>query len=509
MRHRARPRACVTRGAAALTLIAGFLVLSSGTASAHGISGPRPSNYRSSVVSIEPSVEGLSVRTVDLGSKLELVNTSDTDVVVLGYQGEPYLRVGPRGVYENTRSPATYLNRTRQGTTRLPPEAQDVDPAAEPAWRKVSSGRTARWHDHRAHWMGTQAPPAVRAAPGDFHHIGKPWEVELRYGDRRVDVVGRLDWVPGPHPAPWLLLAGVLFAVALGAGLTRRYRPAMIVSLLVLVTLDAVHTIAAEAYRPGDTAAKVFQYLGTNVVSVVVWIAAIPTIVGLLRRRVEALYGVVLVAGMIALLGGISDLSALWKSQLPAAGPTALTRSIVAVSLGVGSATAVAAIVQLVRLRPQRAPAEHAEPWLSTLVAGLDEHELVAVAGELDVDEIAEAALADLSTRAQPAAPLFADGALGVAIADNGRSGPSRWTLVEVEGLVRARRGRADVERASLRITFPALLQLLAGTVTLEEAVGARHAEVEGDEQFVRAIAPYFSELDTTTAGDVPRSPTP
>ena len=83
-------------------------------------------------------------------------------MVVLGYDGEPYLRVGPRGVFENRRSPATYLNRSRIPTTKPPKSA---DSSAAPVWHRVSSGTTATWHDHRAHYMGTSEPPAVQRDP--------------------------------------------------------------------------------------------------------------------------------------------------------------------------------------------------------------------------------------------------------------------------------------------------------------------------------------------------------
>ena len=61
-----------------------------------------------------------------------------------------------------------------------------------------------------------------------------------------------------------------------------------------------------------------------------------------MRRRVEALYGVVFVALMVALIGGATDLSALWKSQLPDAGPAWLTRVEVVIALGLGGGLASA-----------------------------------------------------------------------------------------------------------------------------------------------------------------------
>ena len=99
-------------------------------ASAHTISGPRPTNYRSRVVAIAPAVPGISARIVDLGSRFELTNRSPTEVTVLGYEDEPYLRIGPSGVFENLHSQSTYINRTRARSTV--PAGIDVSPTAVP-----------------------------------------------------------------------------------------------------------------------------------------------------------------------------------------------------------------------------------------------------------------------------------------------------------------------------------------------------------------------------------------
>ena len=85
---------------------------------------------------------GISARVVDLGSKIELTNRTSTEIIVLGYEGEPYLRIGPDGVFENLHSQATYINRTRLGGTV--PVDVDTSPTAAPEWKKISSGHTAR-----------------------------------------------------------------------------------------------------------------------------------------------------------------------------------------------------------------------------------------------------------------------------------------------------------------------------------------------------------------------------
>src|SRR5581483_8725164 len=127
-----------------------ILLLTAAPASAHTITGVAPTDYRSEILAVTPTWAGVSVRLLDLGNRVELVNTGPTDVVVLGYQGEPYLRVGPSGVFENRRSPSVALNKvtattSASTTTTVPPaNAAAVGP---PSWRRTGGGHSVRWRD--------------------------------------------------------------------------------------------------------------------------------------------------------------------------------------------------------------------------------------------------------------------------------------------------------------------------------------------------------------------------
>ena len=68
---------------------------------------------------------------------LERRNAGDTEVVVSGYEGEPYLRVGPDGDFENVASPASILNDDRYGLGTIPP---GVSAAEEPRWERPGTG---------------------------------------------------------------------------------------------------------------------------------------------------------------------------------------------------------------------------------------------------------------------------------------------------------------------------------------------------------------------------------
>src|ERR671931_51305 len=94
-------------------LAAALCLLCAGPASAHAVgNGVTASNYQTNVLSISPAVPGLEVRAVDVGNQLQLTNRSGQQITVLGYEQEPYLRIGPGGVDENQRSPSTFSNRS-------------------------------------------------------------------------------------------------------------------------------------------------------------------------------------------------------------------------------------------------------------------------------------------------------------------------------------------------------------------------------------------------------------
>lgn len=475
----------VAVGAAAL------VGLAAAPASAHTISGPKPTNYHSHIVSMAPEIPGITARVVDLGNKFEITNRTSTEITVLGYLDEPYLRIGPNGVFENLHSQATYIDKSKQGGS-VPPNI-DTSPTATPVWKKISSGHSARWHDHRIHWMSAQPPPTVAAAPGAFEHLSQQ-NIVFLYNDKPVRISVALDWVPGPSGWPWVPPIVVLFVVGLVAALIPKWWRVLAVLLAVLVLSDMAHAIGFEIPRPGGNLSKTVQFFGGSFVSVAVWIAAVPTIIALWRRRAEALYGVLFVSLLVLLIGGATDLSALWKSELPDAGPQWLTRVEVVIAIGLGGGLLVGALVRMIRSRAAADREEGRGQWLSLLVSGLSDEELARIVGELDPDDVLEVALRELATRAEPVAPAFAAGALTFVITDYEE--PIVWSLVAdaSPAALRARRGRPAAAAAEIHAAFASVLQILAGTVTLDEAVTRGSAVTTGDPAFLAAITPYLPE---------------
>jgi hypothetical protein len=330
------------RAVLALLLAVGSVLAAAEPAGAHGVAGIQPSNFATRVLAVVPATPGIHVQADDLGNKLQLDNHTGRDVVVLGYDNEPYLRVGPAGVFENVRSPAVYLNRTRTGNVPVPASA---DPHAPPQWHQTGVGTTVRWHDHRAHWLAATNPPQVQRDPGSRHLIQR-WTVTLVADRTRIQVHGDVVWVPGPSPWIWLAVAlGFALAVVVLAA-TRLGRAAVAASLAVLIVGETAHVFGSWAATTvaGSTklAASAYALGGIAVAALaLVWVV---------RRGVHPAAPLLLLAGLfLALAGGLADVTALYRSQLPTTLPVTLARFEIAATIGLGAGIA---IVGGWRLRP-------------------------------------------------------------------------------------------------------------------------------------------------------------
>jgi hypothetical protein len=315
-------------------------------ASAHTVSGVGATNWFTRVTAIRPAVAGLTIRVIELGSRLELDNTGP-EVTVLGYTGEPYLRVGLQGVYENLNSPATYLNRTRNGATTAPPSLDD-NPSDPPRWHMVSSGHVARWHDHRIHWMGGSLPPDVQRAPNQGH-ARPPWQVLLQQGPTTIAVTGSLNWVPGPHPWPWIAAALGLAVICAGMGRLRRWgRPLAVLTGLLLV-VDITHSVGIATVASGGAGYQLLKFLSGSYYSFIGWILGAIAIILLLREKIDGLYAAAFAGLSAFLFSGLLDLPTLQRAHAPFAWGTGWDRLTVTLVLGVGAGLAGGALWALRR----------------------------------------------------------------------------------------------------------------------------------------------------------------
>ncbi|MFJ8577371.1 hypothetical protein [Micromonospora sp. NPDC093277] len=336
-------------GLVATATLAALLGLAT-PAAAHGADAPDGTDYRAEVTATSPARPGLTARMVEAGARLELTNRTGRDVEVMGYSGEPYLRIGPGGVYENTRSPATYLNRTIAGDTQLPPEA---DPAAPPVWRRVADGPSARWHDQRTLWLES-TPPQVSAGPTRQQRI-RDWVVPLRAGDETIEVRGTLDWLPPPDAYPWWVAATLGFLVIGAAGLVPGCTAPGVRALRAvgaLLALGGAATVAFTVGRMLDAGAEgvggvLLGLLGAQVWTLLTGLGAIAAGGYALARRGAADFALALAGACLTLFAGLSNLAVLSRSVVPMAGPAVLARITVALVLATGAGAVAAGVLRL------------------------------------------------------------------------------------------------------------------------------------------------------------------
>jgi hypothetical protein len=322
----------------ALAFLCAVLALDAAPAAAHGVGGLQPTNVRSRVLSIEPATPGVDVKVIENGRRLELTNASGATVVVSGYENEPYLRVGPDGVFENTRSPAVFQNRSLNAPAKIPAR---YDAAAAPEWHKVSDADHVRWHDHRAHYMGT----------GSFK--ASQWSVPLTVDGRPVVVQGDLAWVaPGPW-WPWLVLTLAIVGVIVLAA-RRAWRLTVSLTLALLVWAELLHVVGSWS----EVATTVAGQFGAQVLSFVAIAVGVLALTRVSRSDDESSAPFVLIAAVTFIVaGGIGDVASWFRSQLPSSLAAPAVRALVAFALGGGTGLVIASARRLTpRVRATAAP---------------------------------------------------------------------------------------------------------------------------------------------------------
>jgi hypothetical protein len=310
---------------------------------AHGGDAPDATNYRTLVTSAPP-LPGLAVRAVEAGGRLELDNRTGRTIEVLGYDGEPYLEVRPDGVYENTRSPATYLNATLAGDTEPPATA---DPTQPPEWRRASDEPVARWHDHRTHWMSAEPPPAVKADPGRGQRV-RDWVVPLRDGVSTMEVRGTLDWVPPPNPGVWWAFAALVGVGVAALGLWRRALPVLAGLAVALGPVAIAYAVARELDAGTTGLARVVGgVLIGQVWPVATAVTAIAAGVCALTRRPAADFALAMAGTCVAVFAGVANAAVFARGVVPVPWSPVLARLTILTVIAVGGGIAVAAALRM------------------------------------------------------------------------------------------------------------------------------------------------------------------
>ncbi|MBV9097205.1 MAG: hypothetical protein JO079_04015 [Frankiaceae bacterium] len=322
--------------------------------------GVDPSNWRSAVTAVTPQTGDVHVSLGDDAQRLTVAVTGASQVVVAGYDDEPYLRLARNGVWINQRATTTWAIAGPQATQ--PP---DVSDHATPRWKQVATTGTWRWHDARTHWAGYALPPMVALHP-DRRQFVAEWLIPLTVNGHTGVITGRLDWIPGPNPAPGAALVVVPAGLLLAIGLVRRWRAAAVVALVALIGLDVVHSVGMVTGRVGSTWTRLAALPGHGAFAIVLWLGMLACAVGIARRRhlTFSVYAAAMLSAIVFLTDGVPSIALVWRSQAITGLPVALDRYLVAALTG-GSLGLLTATILLIRRLDRRAPMSTQPPRLA------------------------------------------------------------------------------------------------------------------------------------------------
>ncbi len=203
----------VSRIRVLLLLVFGFIAV----APPSGVSADpaEPGNTESVVESITPSNPAVRVDIIGGDAFVRMRVERGHSVEMNGYYDEPFVRVDANGeAFVNIASQTHELSRTRYGTTAIDEKPTST---ADPVWRRESTNGTVLWHDHRVHWMSTQAPRAT-----DESGLVQQWTIPMRIDGAATVVSGGLYVRDAPGSWWWLL---AIPALVVGYALSRRGAP--------------------------------------------------------------------------------------------------------------------------------------------------------------------------------------------------------------------------------------------------------------------------------------------
>ncbi|MGH3694605.1 MAG: hypothetical protein ACRDRX_11580 [Pseudonocardiaceae bacterium] len=304
-------------------------------AAAHVVgTGGSPTNYQTAVTGIRPAVPAVAA-TVGLGGQwVRITNQGAATIVILGYRGEPFLRLFHNQVEVNQ------LSSTAAQTGLIPVEPAPGSPTTEPRWVRSSEAGSVTWTDARV------------APPRQSQQASQSWELPLVVDGQQVSVVGTRELVPPPSPWPWLVVLVLLTAAVAAIGWMRDWHRPLATVVAGGVLAFVLHVLGT-GFVPQQNG-PVFGWVGVGLVAGFALLVGAVCAVSALRRS-ESAPDRAVTAGAIVLILAATDISVLWHSQLPFPGPSALDRglTVIAYAAAVGLVIAGARLVRATRRRTQ------------------------------------------------------------------------------------------------------------------------------------------------------------
>ena len=297
-------------GAAAVSVVA-LLVITAAPAAADPA---RPTNYESIITGVTPALTGLEAKVVGSDAFMSVSVHNAGEVIVLGYENEPYLRFGANDVVEeNLQSPAVALNQSRYGGT----VDANADPHATPSWKVVSTNGEYVWHDHRIHWMLQSLPPQLN---GKSTGKVEDWTIPLLVNGQAAQINGALYRHAPPSVLPYL--AGGIIAAVIAALAMRRTRFAAAALLAIVSILAFAVSLADQLSIPAAAGRRMSFY-------VIPALAALCALVALVRPRSIYAFVLKVACALIVPLWVFLNAKTLTTARLPGDVTPTVVRTVV------------------------------------------------------------------------------------------------------------------------------------------------------------------------------------
>jgi len=229
----------------------------------------QPRNTEAVVSSVSPQLpDGVKVDIVGTDTFVR-VRSSGHEVVIPGYEQEPYIEISTTDeVRVNVNSITYLLNQTRYGSD-VPEVTTD-----EVKWETVSTNGEYMWHDHRVHWM-SQKPPATMNDDG----LIQTWVIPITVDAQDITVSGELYLRDAASRLWWGIGALVLIAAVVLSIANRR---ALLILLLAISVAGAILGAIEFLGLPGDARITPLMFIFSAVATVL-------SVVALLARSKKRL----------------------------------------------------------------------------------------------------------------------------------------------------------------------------------------------------------------------------
>jgi hypothetical protein len=261
-------------------------------------------DYRASVVSHSAAVKA---RVYESDRALSVTAEPGHTIVILGYLGEPFVRLAEGRVTVSAASLTAaglgLLKGSRHGT----------------GWRLRAHGLTFVWHDRRLHSLPTGVERKV-------------WTIPLRVDGRPARLTGELSRIERPPVWPWIVL-GLPFVATAVFLLLRRRTLAPVAAVVLGVTASAGMLVTAAGFALDSYSSGGKWVLAANeLVFVLVGIAFVV-------RGSRAARGIA--GGALGFLGlgvGLSTIPVLLHGLVLSVLPGTVARLVVVLTISAGAA---------------------------------------------------------------------------------------------------------------------------------------------------------------------------